>query len=106
MAKYLFRSKYTEQGVRGLVKEGGVARKTAIEAAIKSLEGKLESIYFALGDDDIYITVDLPNSVAAAAFGMQVGASGTARIQTVALLTAEEVDQAVKKPLNYRPPAH
>ena len=66
--------------------------------------GKLESYHFAFGDTDCFIIVDLPDNNAAAAVSLTVGASGAIANRTTVLLTAAEVDEAVKKHPTYRPP--
>ena len=71
---------------------------------IEGLGGKLEGFYNALGEDDVYVIVDLPNNVAATAFGVTVSATGLGRTRTTALLSVEEVDQALAKSVSYRGP--
>jgi len=66
--------------------------------------GKLESYHFAFGDTDYFIIVDLPDNNAAAAVSLTVGASGAIANRTTVLLTAAEVDEAVKKNPSCRPP--
>src|SRR5207245_574763 len=66
--------------------------------------GSLESFYFAFGEDDVYLIGDVPDNVSSAAVSMTVGASGAARVKTVVLLTAEEIDQATQRSVAYRPP--
>ena len=66
--------------------------------------GKLESYHFAFGDTDYFIIVDLPDNNAAAAVSLTVGASGAIANRTTVLLTAAEVDEAVRKHPAYRPP--
>lgn len=104
MAKYLFHGSYTTDGVRGVQREGGSGRADAIGKLISGLGGTVESIYWALGKDDFFITVDLPDAVTAAAVSLAVAGSGAASVRTVALLTAQEVDQATHKSVSYRPP--
>jgi uncharacterized protein with GYD domain len=79
-------------------------RQEAAEQAIASLGGTLEAYYFAFGDNDFYAVVDLPDNVSAAATSMVGHASGTLKTKTVVLLTPEEVDRAVRKTVEYRPP--
>jgi uncharacterized protein with GYD domain len=104
MPKYMFQASYTVEGTKGLLKDGGSARRTAIESLFKSAGGKLESIYYAFGEDDLYLIGDFPDAASAASISLTVGGSGAARVRTVALLTTEEIDQAVKKSVNYKPP--
>jgi uncharacterized protein with GYD domain len=76
----------------------------AARVAVSSLGGTVESFYFAFGEDDAYITVDLPDNVAAAALGVAVCASGMVDVRTIVLLTPEEMDRAAKVKVTYRAP--
>ena len=104
MSKYLFHGSYTEEGLKGLLKEGGSKRREATEQLVKSLGGTLEAYYFAFGDNDFYLIVDAPDNVSASAASLVANASGAVKVKTVVLLTPEEVDQVVKKTVEYRPP--
>jgi len=104
MAKFLFEAHYTPEGAKGIVKEGGSARRAAIEKAVTALGGRLEAFYFAFGGVDAYVIVDLPDNATAAAMALAVGQSGLASTKTVVLLTGEEVDAATKKSVTYRGP--
>ena len=104
MPKYLFEASYTLEGAKGLIKDGGTKRRAAVEAVAKGLGGRLEAFYFAYGKTDAFVLVDLPDSVSATAVALTVGASGSVRLKTTVLITPEEVDQAVKKTINYRAP--
>ncbi len=106
MPKYLFQASYTVDGVKGLPKDGGSKRRTAIEETIKGLGGKLEAVYFAFGEDDVFVIVDAPDNVSVAAVSLVVTASGAGHVKTTVLLTPEEMDQASKKTIKYRPPGH
>lgn len=104
MAKYLFRARYVGQGVEGLLKEGGSARREMAAKVISSLGGKLESFYFAFGDDDVVGIFDVPDAATAAAVSLAVNASGTLASKLTPLITPEEVDVAAKKKVGFRPP--
>ena len=104
MPKYLFQGSYTEQGVKGVVKEGGSKRREAVAQLAQGLGGKLETFYFAFGGDDFFIIVDLPSAVDAMAVSLIVNATGAVKARTIVLITPEEVDAATKKTVNYRPP--
>jgi uncharacterized protein with GYD domain len=106
MAKYLIQGNYTAEGIKGVLKEGGTGRREAVSAALKGLGGKIESMYYAFGDTDVYVIVEAPDNVTAAALAMGVAATGTVGIKTTVLLTVEEVDQATKKTLSYRAAGH
>jgi uncharacterized protein with GYD domain len=104
MSKYLIYGSYTTEGVKGVLKEGGTARRNAAEQALKSVGGKLESFYFAFGADDVFAIVDLPDAASAAGASLVINASGAINLKTVVLITPEEMDQATKTGVSYRPP--
>ena len=104
MPKYLLSASYTAEGLRGLQRDKASGRLRAVTTAVEGVGGKVECFYNALGPDDAYVIVDLPDNVTAAALGIAVSAAGLARTRTTALLTVEEVDQALAKSVNYRPP--
>ncbi len=105
MAKYMIKGSYSQQGIKGVIKEGGTERVKAISSMLENVGGSLESMYFAFGSDDVYVTVDIPDNTTAAAVAAAVGAAGTlSRYETVVLLTPSEVDEATKISANYRPP--
>ncbi len=83
MPKYLWRACYTAQGTRGLVKAGGSKRKKAVEAALRTVGGKLEAFYFALGDVDVYIIADVPGNVSIAAASLVINAAGAVAVWAV-----------------------
>ena len=106
MPKYLFHGSYTPEGFRGLLDEGGSKRREAAEQALKSVGGTLEAFYFSFGDNDFYIIVDLPDNVSTTAVSFVGNVSGAFSIKTIVLLTPEEVDEAIKKSVDFRPPGH
>jgi uncharacterized protein with GYD domain len=103
MPKFLVQISYTTEGVRGLQKEGGTARRAAAQKLVESVGGKLEAFYFAFGAADVIAIADVPDNVAAFATALATVASGTVKSQTTVLVTPEEVDQAAKKAVSFRP---
>jgi uncharacterized protein with GYD domain len=104
MAKYLFQASYTDAGLEGLLKEGGSSRRVAVKKAVEGMGGTVEAYYYAFGYTDVFCIVDLPGNVDAAAFALLVSAAGGAKVKTTVLMTPEEVDQATKRTVDYRPP--
>ncbi|MER5462988.1 GYD domain-containing protein [Streptomyces sp. NPDC002668] len=104
MSKYLVKAKLTTEGLKGLLREGGTARREVVERMVQSVGGQLESMHWAFGDEDVYVTVDLPNNASAAALGLVVSAAGGVRTSIVVLLTPEEIDEAVRQKVDYRAP--
>jgi uncharacterized protein with GYD domain len=104
MPKHLVQANSTAEGVKGMLKEGGTARRAAVEKLVKSLGGSLECFYYAFGETDEYVIADLPDDVSMAAVALIVGASGASTLKTSVLVTPEEIDEAIKKAPTYRPP--
>jgi len=104
MPKYLVQANYVGEGLKGLLKEGGSNRRAAIEKLFGSVGGKVEAFYYAFGDTDLFIIADVPDNVSAAALSLTVNAAGTATAKVTVLMTAEEIDAAVKKTPSYRAP--
>ena len=104
MAKYLVVASYSADGIKGVLSTGGTARRDAVSKMAAELGGKVESFYFAFGEGDAYVIIDLPDNVAAAAVGLAVAASGMASTRTIVLLTPDEIDRAAKTKVDYRAP--
>ena len=104
MSKYLIRANYTLNGTKGLIKKGGSIRRATVEQMLTSLGGKMESFYYALGDTDVFIIADVPDAKSAAAISLTVNAAGGSQVTTIPLMTPEEMDEACKKSVRYRPP--
>jgi uncharacterized protein with GYD domain len=130
MAKYLAQVSYTVEGAKGLIKDGGTKRREAVgeltkelssaagqppltmtfcsmeavDHLVKGVGGTLESFYYAFGDFDLIVIMELPDNASAAAFSLAVSASGASKVKTTVLLSPEEIDQATKKSFHYRPP--
>lgn len=104
MPKFLIEANYVGEGVKGLLKDGGTSRRTAVDKLLSSVGGTVESFYYAFGDTDAYVVVDVPDNVTAAAVALTVAASGAVNLKTTVLMTPEELDQATKKSPAYRAP--
>ena len=104
MPKYLLQVSYTADGAKGLQKDGGTKRRQAAQKLVEGLGGRMESLYFAFGDCDVIAIADMPDATSAAAASIALGASGAVTSRTTVLLTAEDVDAAVKKTASYTPP--
>jgi uncharacterized protein with GYD domain len=102
--KFMYTGSYTVDGTKGVIAEGGTARKAAVEKMLASMGGKLECLYFAFGADDIVIIGEVPDNVSAASIALTVAASGGASGRVTVLLTPAEIDQAAKKSPAYKPP--
>ena len=104
MPKYLVEGTYTAEGLRGLRQDKASGRKQAVVKAVESLEGRVESFYFALGKRDVLVIVELPDALSVAALSLAVSSSGLVRTRITPLLSVEETDRALAKKLEYRAP--
>ena len=66
--------------------------------------GELETFYYAFGDFDVFGIADMPDNVSTLAFSLAVNASGGINAKTIVLVTPEEIDEATKKVVDFRPP--
>lgn len=104
MPKYMIHAAYTAEGLKGLQKDKASGRRDAVNTALKAVDGRLESLYYAFGADDVVLIADAPDNVSAAALSIAVSASGLVRCRVIPLLTVEEMDKALQKNVSYRPP--
>ncbi len=104
MSKYLIEASYTAEGLKGLQKDKASGRLEALTKAVQSLNGKVDSMHFALGDDDVIAILDVPDAGAAAALSAAVSLTGLVRMRTTALLTVAEMDEALARNAAYRGP--
>lgn len=95
MAKFLMQATYTPDGVLGLIKDGPKKREAAVKALLKSGGGKVESIHWGIGADEVYMVVDLPDNLAAARISAVVTAAGYVTLSATPMLTAGELDKAL-----------
>ncbi len=104
MGKYLIRANYVGDGVAGLMSEGGSKRRDAARAAIESVGGTMDSMYYAFGDTDVFGVCDFPDDASATALSLLINSSGSVRVMLTPLMTPEDVDAAMAKSPDYRPP--
>jgi uncharacterized protein with GYD domain len=104
MATYMVQFSYPQDGLPGVLKEGGTKRREATEQLVRSLGGKLAAYYFAFGEYDGVAIVEGVDNVEATTMALAVNASGAVKTKTTVLLTPDELDKATKKSTNYRPP--
>jgi uncharacterized protein with GYD domain len=63
---------------------------------VEKLGGRVDTFDFAFGEEDVYITAEVPDNATAASIGLTVSASGLTSVRTVVLLTPEEIDAAAQ----------
>src|SRR5262249_43560231 len=97
MPKFLLEATYSADGLKGLQRDKASGRKQAVTKAVEGLGGKVEAFYYALGERDVILILDLPDTITGAALAVNVSATGLVRTKTTPLLTVEEADQALSK---------
>jgi uncharacterized protein with GYD domain len=104
MPKFLIQATYTPEGTKGLLKEGASGRRAAVDQVVADLGGRVEAMYFAFGEDDFVCILDFPDPVSMAAVSLSVKASGALHTRATPLLTLEEIDEAARRQVTFRPP--
>ena len=82
-------------------------RREAVSQVVERLGGYVESAYYAFGDYDAILIIDMPDHISAAAFALAVSAGGAVKaIKTTPLLTIEDGIEAMRRGAGagYRPP--
>ncbi len=105
MAHYLCQVAYSSEGWAALVKNPQ-NRIEAVRPAVEKLGGKIDKSYFAFGEYDIVVLLEMPDNVSAAGIAMAFAAGGACKsVKTTPLLTIEESIEAMKKAgkSGYRP---
>jgi uncharacterized protein with GYD domain len=104
MPKYLIEASYTADGLKGLQKDKASGRKAAVTKALEAVGGKLDHMYFCLGDNDVVAVIDVPDLSTATALAVSISASGLVRTKTIPMMTVDEMDSALAKTVSYAPP--
>ncbi|WP_241979327.1 GYD domain-containing protein [Cryobacterium sinapicolor] len=104
MSKYFFEANYVGEGIKGLLREGGTSRREALVAALKSVGGSVESLYYAFGETDVLGIIEIPEPSDAAALSLMINSTGSVTVRLKPLLSVEDLDAATKKTPAYRAP--
>ncbi|MEU6272690.1 GYD domain-containing protein [Streptomyces populi] len=104
MPKFLIQARYTPEGAKGVIGEGASGRRAAVEQVVAGLGGTVEAMYFSFGEDDFVCILDFPDAVSMAAVSLRVKASGALHTRATPLLTLDEIDEAVRREVAFRPP--
>jgi uncharacterized protein with GYD domain len=59
MPKYLLKVRYSSEGLAGVMRDGGSARRDVASDLSKQVGGSVEEFYFAFGEDDAFVICDL-----------------------------------------------
>lgn len=106
MPLYLTRLKQSTETFERLI-ANPEDRRPAARALVEAAGGTLHGYWYAFGEHDVVVLIELPDNVAAAALIAKIAASGAwSGGETTVLLTVEEMVEAYKRAggLTYRPP--
>ena len=97
MPHYLIQVAYNSDGVAALVKEPQ-DRIEKVRPAVEGLGGSIECAYYAFGEHDVILIVEMPANTQAAAMALAVVAGGAcSSYTTTVLLTPDEATQAMSE---------
>lgn len=97
MAHYMFQSSFTSDAWAKMVRDPQ-NREQAVKPMIEKLGGKLVGYWFAFGESDAVLIVQMPDNVSAAAASLAATAGGAIRsLKTTVLMSVDEGMQAMRK---------
>ena len=105
MPHYMVQGGYSAEAWAGLMRSPE-DRTAVVRAAVESVGGKLEALYYTFGSDDFVAFYEVPDNVQAAAAAIAVASSGRYRnFRTTPLLTAQEMVEAMRgsSKVSFRP---
>jgi uncharacterized protein with GYD domain len=106
MPHYLIEAAYKDSAARAMI-QNPQNRSEVVRKTCESLGGKMHSFFFAFGDYDAVVIVELPNNQAAMSVALAVGsAGGLSKYRTTVLLSPEESLEAMRqaKDVSYSAP--
>ena len=95
MAKYVVLVNWTEKGIANA--SATVERSERVRQMAEKLGGGVDMFLWTLGRYDIIAIADLPDDEAMASLGIQIGALGTVRTETLRAFTAEELGPILQR---------
>ncbi len=109
MSLFMLQAKMNTESCKALL-ANPQDRSSAVSQICEAHGGKLHHYYFVLGETDVVVIAELPDTNAAIAVALTVGATGAiSDYKTTPLVTAEDaiaiMKAAAEKAPAYRPPA-
>ncbi len=94
MPIFMMFGRYTQEGMKGISAE----RTQKAKAAVEDLGGKVVSMYAVLGEDDLVLTLDLPNTEAAVAASVALHKLTGVAFRTSPVVEIEKFDRIIGEP--------
>ena len=92
----MYSGSYTKKGVKGLLKEGGTARRDETVRIVEALGGKVEAYYWCYGNTDFLTIMEFPDHTTVTGMALNIAASGSFKGNLTPLISVEEMDEMVK----------
>ena len=96
MPKFMVKATYTAQGMRALKEQTATQRLAAYRRALGAQGITIEAMYFTLAQDS-FIIVEASDLVTLLGSVLSRSGSGDLRLETVPLLSVEEMDEALSR---------
>jgi uncharacterized protein with GYD domain len=75
-----------------------VNRVEAVRPAVEKLGGKIEGAWFAFGESDLIVLLDMPDNISAASFAIAAAGGGTVKsYKTTPLMSIDDGIEALKR---------
>ena len=107
MAHYLYQVTYTQEAWAAQLKNPqNVADR--VRGSVEGLGGKIVGIWYAFGESDLFVVLEMPDNISMAAFALAVAAGGAvSAAKTTVLLSLEDGLDALGKASgsSYTPPS-
>ena len=97
MPHYLCQLSYTPEGWAALLRKP-VNRVEAVRPAVEKPGGKVEGAWFAFGESDLIVLLDMPDNISAASFASAAAGGGTVKsYKTTPLMSIDDGIEALKR---------
>ena len=106
MPFYLYQWAYKDPAIQAML-ETPQDRPAELRKAVEAFGGRVHHFFFAFGEYDSYVTVELPDNKSAAALALAVATTGSvSKYVTTVLMTSAEAVEAMKaaSKVSYTPP--
>ena len=106
MGYYLYQGAYTPEALKTLIKKPA-NRLDVVRKAVEELGGTVEGFWFAFGEYDFVLVIQMPDNVSVAALSLAVAGGGAVQnAKTTPLMTTDEGMAAMKRAggSSYKPP--
>ena len=95
MVTYVSLINWTEQGIKNV--KDTVKRAEEAASTAERIGGRIISLYWTQGSQDIVVTTEFPDEQAAQVFALALGRLGNVRTETLRAFSAAEMTSIIQK---------